>query len=208
MTATVRVLAASSGLTGAILFVGWFVDPAFVLSMSGDIAVRVTTAFGLAMLGAMLWAMEDTRAGGGDTRPVGHIVVSTCALWTLLITGLLLVAGLMKMSLGVERLFVSQQVSGPFDVGLGIPSLGTLTALSLAAVAGLCHVFNSLRRHARVRALGYVVSGLGGSALIGHALDVPALFFFSEGLSTGMAALTAACLVAQGVALVLVGRVP
>ena len=156
-------------------------------------------------------------AGGPNMKDAAAIAIITCS--ASMIVGTLnsvrlrwlrdpaLVLALLAGILGGSTLLlylaatVAAEELGPFDVlDRNMPSLATV-GLILAFSRGMGHrlIAGMVRGSCRQsRLVGSVIVGFSLCAILGHALGVPALFFYAPRLSAGMALPTAVVFLALG----------
>lgn len=164
----------------------------------GRAAMVPTTAACVILAGIMLSSARMAIRSG--SRLPG-LMVSICAMWMLF----------------TEMIATMDAVSGGSLMGLLVPhnpdainetskvgaqSIGTAVAFSFIGLFGLAVVFNTPNFRKRAMICGSVVGAISVSALIGHALNIKAMYFYFEGAAYGsaMALPTALCLFLASVA--------
>jgi hypothetical protein len=115
------------------------------------------------------------------------------------------------MPLAIVQIFIAVQaetVMLPFaeqddaikSVAPGVPSLGTMVSFLLISLAGIVAYATGNPKKV-LGVIGPAVAGVGVVALAGYALDLPALYYFVENVSTAMAIHTALGFVLLGLAI-------
>lgn len=82
-------------------------------------------------------------------------------------------------------------MAAPMDPWIAPMSLGTFMALWVIGITWVTGV--------KPCTVAWAVAVIGGLALVGHALEMPTLYWSSPGMSYGMALPTAVCLVAAAI---------
>lgn len=184
----------------AVLF-GWSADLASLKSLQpGWVSMKISTAVCFGLAGLLLVSIGATMRSEQYHRTAWRVTVSACSLWI----ALLMAAVCLSYASGLDIL--GQTLTGEArnqplveTVTAGIPSLGTVVGFCLVSVTGLCYVFNTPSRIARLHwsaVLLYGVSLLplaayGMRAMVGDSPWLQLMRYYAPGVSTAMAAPTA-----------------
>lgn len=187
-----------SGL-GALVMVGWFFDIDALKSISpGWVTMKFATAFSFVLSGAVIYCIG--RIARGD-RAWAQVLLPGMVLMILLLMASLLTAAALDVDVGMADLFVQENPGAVQTVQPGRPSIMTMACFTLIAVIGLVAMFVPAGNPRLWRMAGAVLGMAGAVALLGYALDAPALYYYWKNLSTAMAVHTALLFLLAGGAL-------
>ena len=181
--------------------VGWIIDHETIKRVcDGWVSMKVPTAFCFALIGLMLFVMSDDMVRFSFRK---ELTVSFLSLMVLGVVGLETISALVP---SLDLSIANVPAADIFTVKPGLPSLAGLFGLLVSSCAGLAFVFNTVRWRRRVMMCGATLMMIGGIAVVGYVLRVPALFYFVPCVSTGMAIHSAALMIMAGAAFVIISR--
>lgn len=187
-----------SGL-GMLVMLGWLFDITALKSIFPDwVTMKFATAFSFVLSGAMIYCVG--RVARGD-RAWAQVLLPGLVLMILLLMASLLAAAALNVDVGMADLFVQEKAGAVQTVQPGRPSTMTMICFTLIAAVGLVAMFVPAGKPRLWRIAGAALAVCGGVALLGYALDAPALYYYWETSGTAMAAHTAMLFVLAGVAL-------
>ena len=203
---TPRVLGAFVAATALVVLYGWAADVEALKSPLGRVTMKTSTASALLFAGVLLAALPCVDGSRSLGDRAGSTVVSCCA-WSVAVLMLgTLAEYLAKTNLGFSSFFVAEPDGARLSVAPGVPSVGTVVGLMASALLGFGVIVGAPWRARAVRVLALTQIAVGGVALVGHALDVPPLYYYGGGVSTAMAVHTAACVALLGVGALRLGE--
>ena len=200
------LIGSAVSLLAAVVLYGWAADVDALKSPLGRVTMKTSTASALLFAGVLLAALPRVDGSRSLSDRVGSTVVSACAWSVALLMLGTLAEYLAKTNLGFSSFFVAEPEGARLSVAPGVPSVGTVVGLMASAMMGFCVLVAAPWRARAVRALAITQIALGSVALLGHVLDVPPLYFYGGGVSTAMAAHTAACLAVLGIGALRLGE--
>ena len=174
-------------LVGTLVGIGWVVGFNPILSVGETVTMKPSTAMAFIMLGLSGWITRAAR-NKSDLRQF----IAPLAAGMSLVTG----AGLLG-------LLPAQAATVIHTQGPGIPSLGTMACFTLCAGKYLFALHGKRRLSTTCAALSI---SLAATAAVGYVTNRPALFYWVEGWSTGMAIHTAALFLVDGINTLRVAR--
>lgn len=114
------------------------------------------------------------------------------ACWTFALAAMVLVGS--AMGAAASSTPIGNEPNPVMSIAEGIPSWGTMIALTLAVVGQVTDLHGY-----RIRgSLGKILVGVGVIAICGYIVSVPAMYYYFPELSTAMALHTAVALVCIG----------
>lgn len=169
-------------LCGIAVIAGWVFNIEWLLSpLPGPtVTMKFLTA-----------AMFILAGIGAVSRRMGSMLSEVVAISAYTAIFLLSIISLF----GVLTPFAADDTSFQ-TVAAGVPSIGTMIAFCVCAVIG-----SSRASHGSSFPGGFIVIAMGALALMGHGLAIPALYFYSPDISTGMAIHTGALFLVAGLEL-------
>lgn len=169
--------------------------------------VMVPTTAACVLLSGVMFSF--CRQGLRHERRIPGLIVTTCALWILLTETMVALCAVSNWTIaGFSMPFNREatfQTTAP-----GAQSIGTITAFTFVGLMGLAVTFNTANFRKRALVCGTAVGAIALCALIGHAFDVPSLYYHYPHASIGaaMALPTAICLALASTACFLLSRAP
>lgn len=168
-------------LLGAIVLAGWIYGIQELTSISQDwVTMKPLAAIGFILCGLVISFIGEHRS---RWREWALAVVSFQAMY---LGAVLLVLQLFNASLGLEKLLFNE--SSPVHTVDNEPSIATAICLMLVGGAALGEFLN---KKIILEIFGASLMIISSSAVIGYLIEEPAMFFFIEKHSTGMAFHTA-----------------
>lgn len=191
-----RVFAGLVIAVGIFVMLGWFFDVAMLKSvLPGWVSMKFTTALSFVFSGIILYASSLFDSDNKTTSSVA-IIMSSLIILMLMLT--LFISSLMGLKTGLEDLFVKDVPGAVKTVIPGRPSIFTMVNFILVAFSGFMVLLELKNTNKLFSWIGWVVSAIGGIAIIGYLIGVSVLTFNIEGFSTAMALHTALLFVLLG----------
>ncbi|KJU86405.1 multi-sensor hybrid histidine kinase, partial [Candidatus Magnetobacterium bavaricum] len=201
---TVRTIGTVVGLVGALVMLGWILDIGILKSILPHwVSMKVLTAISFILSGITLYVMASYLDG---KKTIGQVILPASSATIIIIMVTLMVSSLLGMRLGIEDFFVREEASAVKSVAPGMPSIGTMTAFILCALAGGFTLFNVQDLQKKLLVMGWLVVALGTSAMLGYMANAPLLYYYIKGASTAMAFHTALLFTALGTGLILLSK--
>jgi len=142
-----------------------------------------------------------SRYNEGKTG-IAQIVVPISGFIVFLFMATLLTAYIFGITSGIEQLFVRESSDAVKTSYAGMPSFPTIVNFILIIVAGM-FAFSESKLEKWVTPIGYVISTIGIIAIVGYAVNQPALYYYIDNVNTAMAIHTSILFVMLGIALIL-----
>ncbi|MBI2604313.1 MAG: hypothetical protein HYW56_02100 [Candidatus Harrisonbacteria bacterium] len=188
--AIINILAGMISLSGLVVMAGWLLDiPILASWIPGAITMKFITAISFVLSGAVLYFIGRAPRPGGDS--VGDIVLTTASFTLALVMGTFLLSIAAGIHTGIEDIFVRDLTPAVHASVPGRPAVPTAIAFVLIAVSGLFWTARFKKRVVVIKVCGAIVGAIGGIAMLGYALDQPALYYAVEGVSNPIALSTA-----------------
>jgi hypothetical protein len=187
-------------LGGLIVMVGWFFDINVLKSILPMwVSMKFITAFSFFICGIIVILIARNDGGNKEYLEFFALILSFVVLLLMFSFFISLFLGI---SVGVENLFVKEQVGTVRTTVPGVPAVPTIICFILVAI---CEFFvfannNNNNNNKVVFLMGVLVSIIGGVAILGYIFNVPVLYYSFEGY-TSMAFHTAILFVLLGVSL-------
>lgn len=197
-----RILAAIVIIIGLVVIIGWFLDLDNLKSIVPTwVTMKFSTAVSFLMSGIVIILMNEWRNNNSEFSRIflfAPLIIISFFMATLLVTTML------DTTSGVSSLFVKDDPGSIGTLKAGLPSVGTminfLIIIAVGFVALLVGKFNErkLKKYAIIS--GGLVLLLGIIALLGYAIEEPALYYQVGTYSGAMAIHTAIafCLIGMG----------
>lgn len=159
------------GLTTLVVG-GWLYDVELLKSaIPGHVSMKLSTAFAFIMqLIATYIIINERRTKRGDALLVA------CSMFTFLF-----------MSFGMCGAFHIGSEAGIHSVGPGVPSLMTMFMFVVLAFIEIFYLVRDTDYRQIMDWICKFCMWISGTAMVGHILNVPEMFYYFEGYSTGMA---------------------
>ncbi|MBF0344454.1 MAG: CHASE3 domain-containing protein [Nitrospirae bacterium] len=200
----VRTIGLSVGLVGMLVMIGWVFDIGILKTIHPHwVSMKVLTAISFILSGFTLYVMALYLDG---KKTIGQVILPAASSTIIIIMAALLFSALAGMSLGIEDFFIREKADVVKTTTPGMPSLGTIAAFILCALASGFTLINMPNLRQRVSVMGRIVSALGGLAIFGYIVNIPILYYYIKGVSTAMAFHTAILFTAQGLGLILLSK--
>ena len=135
-----------------------------------------------------------------------QLVVFNASLVLFLLMGTLLLSIVFGVETGIELLIAEEKAPAVATPFLGLPSLMTMIAFDLIALAGFLSIFEINGRI--ILGLGVVVLLIGLVAMVGYAVGVHGLYYDFPEVTNPIAVNTAFLFVLVGFALCVFGGCP
>jgi hypothetical protein len=113
--------------------------------------------------------------------------------------GTLFFSYLLSVHTGVEELFIKDFSSNVKTIVPGRPSFPTMICFILTAAAGIVTTFNPDKLKTKLMTTGVIICAIGAIAVAGYIFNIPALYYFINGINSAMAFHTALMFVFLGV---------
>lgn len=170
--------------SGMVLLYGWVVGlPSLItLNLETFPPIKYVTAIGFIVIAVNLFILDSLVKTGKSTSRL--FCVYLLSIITLLITILRMTFG-NALGLGFESLLPLTDDMFKYSV-TGLPSIGSTICFFIVAIQLVQFYFHySL---SKITNILYLFSGL---TILGHIFNIPLLFFYFDGFSTGMSLYTA-----------------
>lgn len=196
-----KLLSMIVAIAGIAVMAGWAFDIGVLKSiLPGWVTMKFNTALCFFLSGILLYAMAKYLETGSGIAQVFVIVTAFCIT---LFMAIFLIATLLGLNSGLDKLFVHEKEVAPLTIVSGTPSLATMIDFLLIAAAGFLVALNVKRLMWTVTCIGWILTVTGGVAVIGYLVHTPVLYYYISGFSAAMACHTAVLFVLTGVCLVL-----
>ncbi|MGH9922576.1 MAG: HAMP domain-containing protein, partial [Nitrososphaerales archaeon] len=149
--------------------------------------MKLSTALSFLASGFILYLMNDLRKRDSE---LARLLLPSPTMFVLFFMGVLLVSSLIDVRTGIEDLFVRED-EAVNSVTPGRPSLGTMASFILIVIASLASLRNHVTINKQLSVIGWTITVIGGLAIVGYIVDLPALYYTAESWSTAMALHTA-----------------
>lgn len=176
-------------MTGWILGIDWLTR-----LVPGGMNMKFITAFLFFISG---WGLFYVSKGIGE---VAQVLLPGTALIIILISAILLSGSLSSNQTGLEHLFVQSQYSAS-SLGSGSPSVFTIICFILFGLAGVFFLFPGGRDLRKF--FGYPIVIIGLAAVLGHLIQIPALYYKFNDSTVPMAVNSAIAFVLLGAGLII-----
>ena len=199
-TKIAKLLALAIFLSGFATVTAWLFKAAYLMAVFPCwIPMKFDTAIGFILCGIILYFIA--RSIGGDFD-VAQVALAITTLAMIMLMGTLFFSDLLEIHTGLEELFIKDYHHSGDSPVPGRPPLMTVVNFILIAAAGIMNMFNTVKLRLIMKLIGLAVAAIGALALAGHCFNAPVLYFATGGLSSAMAASSAALFVLSGMGLI------
>ncbi|MFH1799391.1 MAG: hypothetical protein ABH891_00895 [Candidatus Omnitrophota bacterium] len=199
-------LAVFIAIAGVSVMAGWIFDIGVLKSILPMwINMKFSTALCFLLSGVAVYLIAKFQ----ERKSVAaQVILPLVSLILLLFMASFLVSSFLGVRLGIEDLFIKEAPQEMFvkDWIPGKPSVVTMLAFIMIAIAGILTMLNVTNLKSKLLFLGGIITILGGSAVAGYLMNVPFLRYDIKGWSNPMAAHTSILFVLIGLSLILLGR--
>jgi len=196
---TAKGLSLAVIIGGCMVIFGWISDIGVLKSLSPSwVSMKLATAISFVLSGITLYSIVRAREGEIEKA---QVALSLTSLILVLLMGTLFFSALLKIHTGVENLFVHEWADAVKTAAPGRPSIPTMLNFLLIASAGVLTLLNPAKVRTKLRAIGLIVGAIGALAVVGYILNAPLLYYFREGISSGLALHTALLFILLGIGL-------
>ena len=200
----VKLIAGFTFLTGVAVMLGWYFDIGILKSILPVwVTMKFTTALCFSLSGVTLFFMVRIIEGELD---LSRLMLSLAAFTVLLIMLILLFSSLLKIRTGMEDFFIKESSAVISMTIPGQPSMGTIVNFILIAVGGLLVILNPQRRKKLLLTLGWVITLVALTAIVGYIINVPSLYYAFEDISNAMALHTSILFILFGFGFILLAK--
>lgn len=195
-----KAISIVAAVTAIIVIIGWIFDIGILKSVSAAwVSMKFDTAVSFLLSGIILYFISKAFEGDFDRA---QVVISIASFVLIMLMGTLFFSALMGVHTGTEDIFVKETVMAPMTAAPGRPSVPTMFNFVLIAIAGIVTMLRSSKLKSIFRIIGFIVGAIGISAIAGYSLNLPALYYFVEGLNSAMAIHTAVLFVLLGIGII------
>ena len=200
----VRIISAVVIIIGLVVIAGWLLDVDTLKSIVPDwVTMKFSTAISFLMSGIVVMLLNEFRNNNSEFSRIflfAPLIIISFFMATLLVTTII------GTTSGVSNLFVQEDPGAIGTVKAGTPSVGTMINFILIIAVGFTALLiaqskSKFKKYAIIS--GGIVLVLGITALLGYAIEEPALYYQVAGISGAMAIHTAIafCLIGIGIML-------
>lgn len=198
-----KVLAIAVMIGGIIVIIGWVFGISTLTSIQPQwVTMKFSTSLSFLCGGIILYSLAKYQEGKIETAQLG---LSLCTLVILLLMTPLFISVLLGVRTGIEDFIIREQSGAVGTTTPGRPSIGTMIDFLLITLSALMILLNP-KRMRRLPWIGIIVLVIGGIAIVGYAVNVPALYYEVKGWSTAMAVHTATFFVMLGAGLIVLTK--
>jgi hypothetical protein len=191
----VKVLALIIIIESVLVITGWVLGIDWLTRMvPGGMNMKFITAFLFFVSG---WGLLYMSGGISETD---QVLLPGTALIIILVSAVLLSGSLSGNQTGLEHLFVQDQYSAN-SLGSGSPSLFSIICFIIFGMAGVFFLFPKGRGLRKF--FGYPIVIIGFIAVLGHLIQMPALYYVFNDSMVPMAINTAIAFVLLGGGLII-----
>jgi signal transduction histidine kinase len=186
--------------TGSLVIFGWFFDIDVLKSfLPNSPSMKFGTAISFVCTGLALVFIARMREGKAAFAQIGLPAAGLVIIMFLTVnTSSVIFGGNISLGLLFEE-------SSPDTTNVPRPSIGTLVSFTLIAATIIFSLSDITTARKLLISSGIVAGTIGGIALLGHALDVPALYYDFRDIGSALAIHTATLFLITGSALILLG---
>ena len=202
-----KLVISLSGLvvfSGILVTAGWVFDIEVLKSILPIwVTMKFTTAFSFILSGFVLYFVKT----GFEQKSDGiQMALTISILIILLIMVTFLLSSVFNIRTGVEDFFV-RELEGAIKTSTpGRPSIGTMFNFLLVSVIGIFTMYEVKKLAAKIHFTGFLILGVGCTAILGYILSVPTMYFLFEGYSSAMAIHTAILFIILGTGFIILGK--
>lgn len=198
-----RIIAITTIATGIVVAYSWLFNIDELKSIFPNVpTMKFNTAISFIMSGISLYFIARIREGD---LTKAHIVlpITTMTIFVMMVSIILSI--FIKVQTGIETAFVEEK-SLVLTIVPGQPSLASIACFVMVLALGISALY-SVRFFTRLSTLlGLAILVLGSIGIIGYVVGQPVLYYYVEGISTGMAPHTTVLWILLGYAFTLLGK--
>lgn len=184
-----QVLSSLLVIAGVVVVVGWIFNIQILKSFyPGLVTMKFSTAVSFIISGLILYFGVNSELRYGSAA---KLLLPIPVLQISLLMGIQFIAALLGIETGIETLFVREAQTAILSTGPGVPSLGTMVGFLLIAAVGTLSIIHMDDKETIYKIIGFFLLLLSSVALAGYVLDIQALYYYFEGMSTAMSFHTA-----------------
>jgi len=201
-----RILSATVIVIGLVVIIGWLMDIDSLKSIFPTwVTMKFSTAVSFLMSGIVLMLMNEYRNNNSE---FSRIFLFAPLIIILFFMATLLITTLMGTTTGVSSLFVTEDPNAIGSVKAGTPSVGTMINFILIIGVGFASLLVTKKFKIGALIAGGIIFLLGVIALLGYAIEEPALYYQVAGYSGAMAIHTAIAFCVIGIGMILFVKPP
>ncbi|MGI0046821.1 MAG: ATP-binding protein [Nitrosotalea sp.] len=184
---------------GVLVTIGWIFNvPVLESVLPHQVTMKFSTAISFVSSGVILYSISKIQEG---KLGVGGIAIAVSGTVIFLFMATFLVSNLSGTYTGIENLFVKETHNENTTVP-GRPAIPTMIDFIMIVVAGIFSQTNYIKLKKLSFWIGLTILLSASLSLIGYMTNLPYLYYYIEGWSTGMAIHTSVLFVLSGAALV------
>jgi len=186
-----------------VILTSWIAGIPILTSLSPNlVSMKFFTAVSFLFSGIILFMFSYSE----KKSSFSEILIAFFSFAILLIMLLLIISAIFRIIIGVEQLFIKEGYGTIKSVTPGMPSIPTMINFILIALAGILAIFIPLKIKKVQIITGVIIGAIGFVAVLGYILNIPFVYYYIEGINTGMALNTAILFVIIGIGLFLIGK--
>jgi len=164
------------------VLIGWIIDiDLFKILSTEYVTMKVPAALMFLFTAILNWSMLTWKRDLSDLK-AGIIGTS---MMSLFIFSIVIIADIItKPNLGF--IFLTQTETAVDSVVNSYPSIITMVLFCIQSIAGLYYIYNTKAMKLRLNIISKIFLLLSGSALIGHLLNIPQMYYYIPEYSTAM----------------------
>lgn len=183
-------------IIGGLVTIGWIFDIGFLRSINPSwTPMKFATAICFMMSGLIIFSINKIIHGEFEIAP---LILSAASLTMIIFTAIFFLSNFFKISIGIEQLFVGEIFLRGKNLHLQ-PCSASMFNFLIIAIVGIVAMYKIKVHRMTLLISGILISLIGLSAVIGHLLHVPFLYFDIPGISSAMAVFSGPLFVLIGV---------
>jgi len=200
-----RIVSVAVIIIGLVVMIGWFTDDDALKRLNPDwVTMKFSTATSFFVSGMIIFFLNESRNKNSEAA---KILIFAPMIIVLFFMATLMVSTISGTSSGVSSLFVKEEASAAVrSVTAGTPSVGTMVNFLLIIGVGFTYLLVHPKHRKYLYISGGIILALAIIALIGYAIDSPALYYQVEGASGAMALHTAIAFALLGIGSILLAK--
>jgi|GEM_PF-509070 len=196
-----KTLAIIVMITGILVTLGWIFGIDSLKSIFPNYpTMKFSTSVSFVFSGIGLYFISRHMEGKGA---FAQILLPASGLVIFLFMATILISNITSIHTGIEDIFVKETGNPVQTTVPGRPSVGTMASFILMIPYGIFSLSNSDKLRKTSVWFGYAIAGIGATSLVGFAINLPQLYYASQGVSSAMALHTSILFIMIGTGIIL-----
>lgn len=200
----IRLISFTIFIVSVVVMFGWVTNLPYLTNLTTQfIPMKFVTALSFLLASVCLFIMSHPKKDRENFFSLTLLIAASLLIFLFMAT--IFLSNILKVSTGLENLFVQEASATNLFSAPGQPSLYTILSFSLFSFACLVYISSRSDKKRLIQIISLPIIFISVISVIGFVLDLPVLYSVWPGFSVAIALNTAFLFGLLGLGLLLVG---